>query len=402
MNVRWILKKLIGKTKTLDKQVWLFSSFSGDYSDSPKAVSERVHEKYPQIKIVWALNENSMRNCPEYAEAVRYGSLDHDEYKDIAGVIIDNVWADTIARKYKGKLRKNIKNKISVYLKSRKNQKIYSLWHGTPLKKMDRDQLGNEDIDGFISNNNIKMIVSNQHTARVMQWNTFNKVPILELGMARNDILFSNVNTVELKKRLGLPIDKKIVLFAPTFRNDGKDVEGKNINRSGLNQINEFDLNQLFISLKSRFDGEWAIVCRFHYHVSSLVDWDELEKKHKGCFINGNKSPDMAEYLCCSDVLITDASSSMFDFALTKKPCFLYFPDYDYYNGIERGMYFDLSELPFPVSMKFNKLLDDINNFDSIRYEIGIDSLMDSLKDVDDGCASDRIANLIYKESVHE
>ena len=191
-----------------------------------------------------------------------------------------------------------------------------------------------------------------------------------------------------------------MVLFAPTFRNDGKDVEGKNIQRSGLNQISGIIFDELFASLKKRFGGEWIFVCRFHYHVSNLVDWDELENKYPGKVVNGNNSSDMAEYLKCTDVLITDASSSMFDFALTYKPCFLFFPDIDNYSNKERGTYIDPYSLPFKTSKSFKALVEDIEMFDYERYKFQVDKLLSNLGNTDDGHASERIAKYIYEENI--
>ena len=77
------------------------------------------------------------------------------------------------------------------------------------------------------------------------------------LGTPRNDILFSH-DEINMKKQLNLPNSKRIILFAPTFRNDGKDVEGKNLNRSGINQLNMIDIERLFRLLHDKFGGDWV------------------------------------------------------------------------------------------------------------------------------------------------
>lgn len=399
MNIRWIWENIVGKRQSVDKKQWLFSSFSGAYSDNPKALSEVVHRMYPDIKIIWALRENELLSCPEYVKSVEIYSEEYYQYRNSSGVIIDNVWGDSIKRLYSNRHIYNLKSRISLFLIKRKNQKVYSLWHGTPLKKIDRDQFGNEDICGIIRND-IKLFVGNEHTTKIMKWNTFERIPIMNIGMSRNDILFSDDDVNLIKTRLKLPTNKKVVLFAPTFRNDGKDVEGKNIQRSGLNQISGIIFDELFASLKKRFGGEWIFVCRFHYHVSNLVDWDELENKYPGKVVNGNNSSDMAEYLKCTDVLITDASSSMFDFALTYKPCFLFFPDIDNYLNKERGTYIDPYSLPFKTSKSFKALVEDIEMFDYERYKFQVDKLLSNLGNTDDGHASERIAKYIYEENI--
>ena len=79
----------------------------------------------------------------------------------------------------------------------------------------------------------------------------------------------------------------------------------------------------------------------------------------------------MHELLCISDVLITDYSSSLFDFSLLHKPCFIYATDYESYD---RGTYFRLEELPFPLTLNNAELFDVISQFDKEEYESKLDS----------------------------
>lgn len=103
-----------------------------------------------------------------------------------------------------------------------------------------------------------------------------------------------------IKEKVGLPRDKKIIMFAPIFRNDGKDTEGKNVYRSELSQLEEINFNVLFEVLNYKFGNEWCMVYHFHYHVETMVNWKRLNEKY-----NGNSPYDMAEYLSVSDILIT-------------------------------------------------------------------------------------------------
>lgn len=399
MNIEWVIKNILAKIKTRNKKQWLFSSFNGEYSDSPKALAEAVVKLYPDIQIIWALNEENIMKCTQNVRSVLINTDEYLRCRNTSGVIIDNVWGESIIRLYNGKKIDNIKNTISLILRRRRGQRIYSIWHGTPLKKIDRDQIGNEDICGFRCND-IKMFVGDEHTAKVMKWNSFDKLPIINLGLPRNDIFFSGKSPEIIKKKLSIPLEKKIILFAPTFRNDGKDVDGKNVYRSGINQLNEFDIDRLCSALAERFGGEWILVCRFHYHVSKYIDWNGINEKYSGRIMNGNQSSDMAEYLFCSDCLITDASSSMFDFALTYRPCFLYFPDVEYYLHKERGVYMNPYNLPFSLSKSFDKLIENIEKFDNENYTIEVRNLLDKLGNKDDGKAAYRIAQYIYNENI--
>lgn len=249
-----------------------------------------------------------------------------------------------------------------------------------------------------LNHNNIKMLLGNHFTSEIMKHLTFKKIPVETLGTPRNDILFLSNNEI-VKDRLQLPKEKKILLFAPTFRNDGKDVEGKNLNRSGIDQIKMIDFERLFRFLHEKFGGEWVLVCRFHYHVAEMVDWEELNNKYSGRIINGNLHDDMSEYLVCADVLLTDASSCMFDFIITNKPCLLFFPDIDNYANKERGFYIPIEKLPFPLATNFDDLITAIKKINNDEYVKGIDKIRSEFGYMEDGESSQRILEWIFKDA---
>ncbi len=398
MKIKNLFYLIINKFRKINPNQWFFISHNGCYSDNTKALSEYIHSKYPEIKIVWTLAEEKTQSVPEYIKCA-IGKAETEYEKSKSKVIIDVLYGENVDTLFYNDKINNFLKRLKLFLKKKNNQKIYSLWHGTPLKRMGRDQIGNDDIKNFISNN-VTMISGNKYTSDIMESITFGSMNYQVLGMARNDVLFSNENINEIKKKLNLPADKKIVLFAPTFRNDGKDVEGKNVLRSGISQINEIKINDLLNALSQKFGGEWVLVCRLHYHITPLIDWDELNTLYSGKIINGNISDDMADHLCCTDVLITDYSSSMFDFALTGKPCFLYTPDLEHYQNKERGFYIPVESLPFSYSLDSEGLIKNILKHDSFTYSQNINSLLEKMGNVDDGRACERIAEYIYNENL--
>ncbi|MBQ8431573.1 MAG: CDP-glycerol glycerophosphotransferase family protein [Clostridia bacterium] len=391
-----ILSLTVQKMIPVRKNVFVFTSFHGHYSDSPKYISQKIHELCDDIKIVWLLDDKWMSAPPPYVVCKRNKGLDNLLYRGMAHVIVDNVYGQKeFSQAGKYKFDKMIFSLVS-FLKKKHGQYVFTTWHGTPLKRMGRDQIGNTVVD--FSCPNTTMVLGNQFTLDIMHKLCFEKVPMKLLGTPRNDLLCSkSVPTNAIKEALDLPVDKKVILYAPTFRNDGKDVEGKNIHRSGLNQLKEMDFEQLFRTLSAKFGGEWVLVCRFHYHVESMVDWESLSKQYHGRIINGNLHDDMAEYLACTDVLITDASSSMFDYMLTHKPCFLYFPDLDHYKDVERGFYCDIATLPFPIATDFKALIDQIDGFREETYTEGVRSLIKNFGYVDDENSSERVAKYILQ-----
>lgn len=383
-------------TKT-EKNLWVFTSFGGHYSDSPKRLSDKLHEIAPHIHIVWLVDEKYLSLLPEHVVGVVYNSKEAKAFFAKAEIVIDNVYGQRAYTLFGSAVVARLRMAIWRFFYSKKTQHIYTTWHGTPLKRMGVDQVGN-NVTGFCCPYTT-MLLGNSFTAEIMQRLTFRQIPIRVLGTPRNDLLFSADNLQkEAKLKLGILPDKKVILYAPTFRNDGKDTQDKNVNRSGLNQLKELDLHDLFNTLSLKFGDDWVFVGRFHYHVEKLVDWTGLNREYAGKIINGNLHDDMVDYLICADVLLTDASSCMFDFALTKRPCFLYFPDLENYRDRERGFYIDVDDLPFPMATDYIGLKNNIEGFDSNSYKTAVQAMFKRFGYVDHCNSSEDIIRYILSE----
>lgn len=360
------LKSLRRKYAKINPDVLLFTSFYGKYADSPRILSEVIHRIAPEKTIVWLLNNLSNEDVPSYVEKVKYGSKEADVFYGKAKGIIDNTYCDHEYYTQGNGLVSKIKFKIGTFLKNKKGQKYYTTWHGTMIKKVGSDSNRNNSFN--FSCSNTTMFLDNKFASDVLRRVTKGQISIRIMGEPRNDILFDkDIDLVALKKKLGLPDDKKVVIYAPTFRSN--DDETKNIENSGVKQINELDIDKLLATLSNKFGGDWVFVARFHYHVEKAVDWKKLKNKYGNKVINGNKCEDIMDYLACCDVLLTDISSCVYDFCLTNKPAFLYFPDYCHYNNDERGLYFEKDELPWDMSMDSLGLYESIEKFDRKKYK---------------------------------
>ena len=176
------------------------------------------------------------------------------------------------------------------------------------------------------------------------------KKTFLSTGMARNDLFFSDTSQLvkKLKKDLGIKSDKKVALYAPTFRRGGKAAQST------------FDLDSFRAALSERFGGEWEILYRGHYFIKnnprlSAIDVSQYE--------------DMQELLCLSDVLISDYSSCMWDFTFTGRPIFIYAPDLDEYVYNDRGFYIPVEEWPYPIASDSKTLYENVINFDEEDFK---------------------------------
>ncbi len=377
-----ILKKL-----PLKKDHIYFRSFGGRYSDSPKYVSEEIHRINKQVVLVWSLTDPmNEEGRPSYIKKVKYNSIRDIYYRSCAKVVVDNVVGVNSSYIYEGDNEGAIKKEIAK--KKRVMQKSVSTWHGTALKRMMKDEPGST-VKGFESTLD-EMYWGDDHTINLMNEILYNKVKIKKLGVPRNDILvdLEEAKKKEIKKKLGLPQVKKILLFAPTFRKN-------DLKKSGLMQLEMIDFDILFYTLEEKFGGEWIVVSRFHYLVDAKVDWDDIKKKYKGKVLNGNLHEDMAEYLAASDVLVTDYSSSMFDYSLKEEPVFLLCPDLAYYENTERGFYLDIRKMPYPLTTDFTGFIENIKNFHNEIYLSKVNTLNKELGCSNDRKASERIAKRV-------
>ncbi|MFR8859945.1 MAG: CDP-glycerol glycerophosphotransferase family protein, partial [Enterococcus faecium] len=310
------------KILPIQKNLIVFSSFGGrNYSGNPRVISEKIHEKKLNYRIIWLIKKEAIiTDLPDYIKRI-----DSDSFLAAFYLYTAKYWIDDS--------RKTIK-----YAK-RKKQFYFQTWHGTPLKKIEfdaKDKLPKRYLSyAKKDSESITYLLSGNRYSSEKYVSAFNIVPskILEVGTPRNDELASSKEQVfDLKK-------KQInVLFAPTFRN--------NIEDNGITQLEWLGVDNLREFFKKQ-QQELNLMTKFHPNVHSKLATDsksiEYMKKHQITLINDGIPLEMLfEEI---DVLITDYSSIFFDFALTKKPIILFNYDEKEYS-LERGFYIQLSELP--------------------------------------------------------
>ena len=196
---------------------------------------------------------------------------------------------------------------------------------------------------------------------------------ILECGYPRNDILVGDYKKYAKKVYdfFGLPKEKKTVLYAPTYRNGRK-----------LDQY-QMDLTLLREELHKRFQGEWVVLMRLHPTMAkkagNIIYSDDV--------INASVYDDMQELLAGCDVLVSDYSSVISEFALTKKPIFLYATDVKEY-AVERDFYVDYYSLPFPIAENNEELKQRIENFEETEYKQKVEEYLSQVGMSDRGNAA--------------
>ena len=325
-----------------------FRAFHGKkYGCSPKYLFLHMLEKYgDSYKYVWEL-EDDAREIPG-AKCVERLTLKSFIHMMTSKFIITN-------------------NDFMWWIPLRKRQVMLETWHGGGAYKrvgsyekwsrfMLLDQKWNaKQITHYISSS--RKFTEVQAPSKWVPESKF-----INTGMPRNEIFFYPQKMNLLKQKVyeyfGLPFhsDLKIALYAPTYRGlTGYKEGGKDIKITP-------DYKQLLITLEQKYDGKWILFFRSHYFDSNLTE------QLPDSVVDATKYEDMQELLCASEVLITDYSSSMWDFGLTKRPCFLYAPDIQQYID-ERGFYTEPSSWPFPLAKSDDELSANILSFDKAVYE---------------------------------
>lgn len=346
------------------------STFKG-FGDSPKYIIEYLCENYKdKYDIVWVYDRTKEMpaDIPSGVRCVKYFSTQYLKEIATAGIIISNIRT--------GKIH---------HFNKRKGQYYIQTWHSSiRLKKIEGDAasaLGEEYVaKAKEDSSKCDLIVSGcDFSTEIFSRSFWYDGEILKSGTARSDVLFKDNGDIKkaVCASLGIPQNKKLVLYAPTFRD------------SACDQLHGIEPDKTVNALKNRFGGDWAFIYRLHPNVAQSVNV-ECENAY-----SATEYPDMQELVCACDVMITDYSSCMFDMCLRKKPCVLYAPDVDEYMKDERGFYFDIRSLPFPCVKDNSALCDALEGFDENKYISSCEEFLNKTGSYEDGCACRRIAEKI-------
>lgn len=319
MNIREVLKtiyiKLLCIMYPIRKQV-MFTSFNGQqYSDNPRAISEKLHELYPDYRIVWYLKGyiDKYEIIPDYVYIVSNRFEYFKEFYRSFAII------------------SNCEYHIPLNYK-RKGQCYVQTWHGDrPFKKILLDVVSNDVLkmtDGEV----VDIAIAESRYGELLYNSAFGyNGEILKCGSPRNDSLFNEFfDTDVIKERLGIENTVKVLLFAPTFRDNKKT------------QDVFVDIEKVLNILQSK--GEtWLCLCRAHIGSS----FNALDGKG---ILDVSDYPDMADLLAITDLLISDYSTCACDITLVHKPVIMTVFDEMDYKGNCREMYVTPKEVGFIVA----------------------------------------------------
>ena len=356
----------------------IFISWEGkQYACNPKYIFEYMYNLYADKYIyVWSLsNKEKLPNIFSNVQICRYLTPSHIYTMMTAKYIITSVT-------------------IEPCFPLRKGQIVIYTWHGGGAYKRISDieiykkRKWSMSIMRNIRSKMITYVISSCEEFTKIFHNIWNisQNKFLPIGMPRNDILFSYNDSIRDKvyKHYNINNDKKIVLYAPTYRGDFRAP-------NNVDFLCNLDIENILKSLKNKYGKDFLFLYRAHSFTNMYME-------NKPNVISASDYPDMQELLYAADILITDYSSSMWDFSLTFKPCFVFAPDLKKYQK-EQGFYTPIEEWPFPIAETNEQLIENINNFNEENYKQAVRKHHVDLGSYENGTACEQFCRFVF--SVH-
>jgi len=346
----------------------LFDSWRGEFSDNPRAISEELHARGPELKHVWVLDPARAGKVPDWVDPVAPGSARHLSMLGRARYLVANRTAPGFHRKRGG----------TTFLQT---------WHGTPLKKIGfetrrddsrRSRQARATLERNVPNWDL-LLSPNRFSTPILRRAFRFDGEILETGYPRNDLLVApqaEEIRARTRARLGIADGQRAVLYAPTFRDAAP-----------------FSLEPEVQQLARDLGDDHVVLLRTH-----ILDADQLSAGHETPFRDVSRYPDNRELYLAADVLVTDYSSLMCDFAVTRKPILLFTPDLAHYRDELRGFYVDLeAEAPGPLLGTAAELKSAVEDLDAVaaRSSDAYARFVERFCPLDDGHASARVADAL-------
>lgn len=379
-KIRTLLYKKVFVRRPINDKLILFECFFGrNYSDSPKYIFEYIADRYPdEYQCVWVLNRKT--KLPYPAKQVKRFSLGYYYYMAKAKYLVYNV------RQPKSFIKK-------------KGQVFLETWHGTPLKRLVFDQVEVTGASPLYKEQVYRqsrswdyLIAPNKFSSDIFRSCFMYDKEMLETGYPRNDILHLPEEKKEqkaagIKAALGIPNEKKVILYAPTWRDDEFYDKGKY----------RFTLQLDLQKMQETLGDEYVVVLRTHYFIVNVLDLSAYE----GFVYNASTYNDIAHLYLIADVMITDYSSVFFDYANLKRPILFFMYDIEKYRDALRGFYFDIEkELPGPILKTSDEVIASIQDLSRVeeQYKSKYEMFYDKYCGWENGTSAKQVVQAVFQK----
>lgn len=344
----------------------VYNSFNGRFSDSPRVIYEALVAEAASDEHVWLLDPRYAATFPAAVRTVPIASPEAAAALEAADLIIANCHVELDAW---------TKRPETVYLQT---------WHGTPLKRIHRAAVGAPDgeamdaLDADIARWDYLITPSRAGTELLRDAFGYTGA-VLETGYPRNDVLTAphhEQRRARIRQEFGIAADETVVLYAPTYRDD---------------DVTELDVPYSLdvAALAARLGTGYRLMLRRHYFLGHRTEFSGHSRVH-----DVSAYSDVSDLYLAADVLVSDYSSVIFDFAVTGKPILLFAYDLEHYRDRLRGFTMDLEvDMPGPVLANEAQLaaalvdLPAISAYFAARYAV----FRDRYCHLDDGHATERV-----------
>ncbi|MDQ0206807.1 CDP-glycerol glycerophosphotransferase family protein [Alkalicoccobacillus murimartini] len=377
---RWFFS--LASLLPVHKKLVMFESFSGkQYSCNPRAIYEYMREHEQGYELCWSANKQSK----DFFEKANIPYVERLSFKWFIKMARAKYWVTN--------------SRMPSWVPKPKHNVYIQTWHGTPLKRLVADMeevhMPGTDrqsyIEGFHkeARNWDYLLSPNQYSTSIFRRAFDFKGTIIENGYPRNDNLI-NRNHDEgisaLKRKFGLPEGKKVILYAPTWRDHEYYEPGKY----------KFKLQLDLELLQKELGEDYVIILRMHSFVSEMF---ELHG-YSGFVYDFSTGIDITELYLVSDILMTDYSSVFFDYALLKRPMIFFTYDIELYRAKIRGFYFDFEkEAPGPLVMNTKQVIHAVRGTELYDYhakDASYQAFMDRFCNLDEGKSAQRTVESIF------
>jgi CDP-glycerol glycerophosphotransferase len=371
-----LLSKLPRKKNTI-----MFESFHGkQFSDSPRAIYEYMLNNKMNFDMYWSMDRRHTHVFKDRdVKAVRRFSV-----KWLLLMARAEFWVSN--------------SRLPLWIPKPKHTKYLQTWHGTPLKRLaaDMDEVhmpGTNTTkykENFIKESSKWdfLISPNAYSTEIFKRAFQFERKIIESGYPRNDFLINSNNQESInniKKSNNLPLDKKIILYAPTWRDNQFYAKGKY----------KFNLRMDLDLMREKLGEKYILVLRLHYLVAENLDLTGYED-----FVyDFSTYEDIRELYLIADLLITDYSSVFFDYANLKRPMLFYVYDIEEYRDNLRGFYFDFEKkAPGPLVKTTEEIIREVLEIErqGFKPSTNTEEFYRKFCYLEDGSASERVVNEVF------
>ena len=349
----------------------LFFPTNGHYYCNLKYLDEYIRLQESQLELIWICKQMNDASYPSGVKKVEQKSFSFLYYFFTSKVIIFNNW-------------------IPSWLTKRDDQIFINTWHGGgAYKKVDTVFINNPNTWQrkrcyYIFNQIDYLVSACGGFTGAFEAEVCIPAKYLPIGMPRNDVFFDkdtmNQKSDKVRQFYNVPRVWGIVIYAPTFRNDGMKLD--------------LDVEMLLTSLEERFHKKFVLFERSHPHPAGVYTDIFAENSGNAKVIDVSGYADMQELLCTADVLITDYSSLIWDVSFAGHPCFIYANDLLAYKG-ERNFYTPIEEWPFALAENNIELRNNILSFDDESYKRKVEEHHIKLGSYETGHASEALYKLL-------